>query len=432
LKKTWIEWRLRWLAGALGIDRLIDAEVLLPTEEHFPGQFQGTPSDVREWLAFLGHHMRVNTGAIDLQIVPDELMPHAVGQYQADGDGSIIRVAESQLTQPQNLLGTLAHELAHEILLGGRLLSPEVADHEWVTDLLMVYLGVGIFAANTTVTEASGHGGGWSWWQVGKQGYLPAHMFGYAMAQFAFMRREEAFWGPHLRPDAADSLRKGLRFLRKTNDTLFHPDTIRDVHVRPPLTQRADALRDGSASIRLAALWEIGEEMLSEPDLDQAVQACLSDSEDAIVAEALRVLAVKQVEPAGGADQLMHMLWHGTPIVQAAAAHTLGELRLDPDLVVPNLAAFLGEANDALVVEASRALRRYGVKAAGAIPKIIDSLGRFYRDANYPLLDSLLRTLQEVTPNARSVINGTFRRDDPEMCTHLLQILRELETTAED
>jgi hypothetical protein len=432
VEKTWIEWRMRWLAGALGIDRLLDAEVLLPTDEHFPGEFQGSRSDAREWLAFLGHHMGVNTGAIDLEVLPDELMPQAAGHYQPDPDGPIIRVAESKLARPQELLATLAHELAHEILLGGRLLSPEVADHEWVTDLLMVYLGVGIFAANATVSEASGYEGNWSWWQIGKQGYLSAHMFGYAMAQFAFMRREEAFWGKHLRPDAADTLVKGLRFLHKTNDTLFHPDTIRAAHRQPTLTQRADALRQGSASVRLATLWEIGQEMLSRSELDEAVQACLGDPEDAIVAEALRVLATTQVEPPGGAEQLIHLLWHGSPVVQAAAVHALGELRLEPVLAVPNLAAFLDKANDTLVQEACRALCAYSVYAGDAVPKILDALRRPYRAANYSVLESLLRALQEAVGDARTVITKRFGSEDPEMCRLLLEMLDELVTAGEE
>ena len=36
-------------------------------------------------------------------------------------------------------------------------------------------------------------------------------------------------------PTAADALRKGLHYLRKTNDTLFHPDTIRVSSRRPSL-----------------------------------------------------------------------------------------------------------------------------------------------------------------------------------------------------
>jgi hypothetical protein len=40
-EETWIERRLRWLAGTLGIGRLLDAEVLLPTDDSFPHEFQG-------------------------------------------------------------------------------------------------------------------------------------------------------------------------------------------------------------------------------------------------------------------------------------------------------------------------------------------------------------------------------------------------------
>ena len=77
VEKTWIEWRLRWLAGTLGIERLLGAEVLLPTDDYFPGEFLGTRADARELMVFLGQYMGVNTGSIDLEVVPDELMPAA-------------------------------------------------------------------------------------------------------------------------------------------------------------------------------------------------------------------------------------------------------------------------------------------------------------------------------------------------------------------
>src|SRR5437762_1035354 len=86
----------------------------------------------------------------------------------------------------RRLLDAVGHERAHELLIGGGLPTADVAAHEWVTDLLPVCLGTGIFLANATVQDSSGSCGGWSWWQVSKQGYLPSRIFGYAFALFAF------------------------------------------------------------------------------------------------------------------------------------------------------------------------------------------------------------------------------------------------------
>ena len=46
LEKTWTESRMCWLADRLGIDRLLKADVLIPTVECFPAPYRGTEEDV--------------------------------------------------------------------------------------------------------------------------------------------------------------------------------------------------------------------------------------------------------------------------------------------------------------------------------------------------------------------------------------------------
>ena len=46
--------------------------------------------------------------------------------------------------------------------------------------------------------------------------------------------------------------------------------TIRDTRIRRTITERCDALHHGTASVRLANLWEIAEEMIRAPELDEA------------------------------------------------------------------------------------------------------------------------------------------------------------------
>ena len=169
--------------------------------------------------------MGVNPATLTLEVRPDADMPGAAGLYQV-GDRSHILIAESKLGTPPELLGTLAHEVAHELLLKGKHLTADTSDHELVTDLLPVYLGTGVLLANATVRVSSETSGGWHFWSISKQGYLSSITLGYALAVFAFVRGEEQpAWANHLRTDAAVTLKAGLAYLRKTDDTLFHTDT---------------------------------------------------------------------------------------------------------------------------------------------------------------------------------------------------------------
>lgn len=242
-EKTWTEWRMRWLADRFRIDRLLLAKVILPTDEFFPDQYDGTADDARRMLDRICGYLEIDPRKIQFEICPDVQMPGAAGHY-AQGEQPIIRVVESQLADPESLAATLTHELSHELLLGGGLLSADASDHEWVTDLLPVFLGAGIFAANATIHEAHQTTGQMHIWRMRRQGYLPAQMFGYAMALFAFMRHERnPEWSKYLRPDALVPLKAGLRYLEETGDSLFHPDTIRKKHARLPPLELAVKLR---------------------------------------------------------------------------------------------------------------------------------------------------------------------------------------------
>jgi hypothetical protein len=135
-----------------------------------------------------------------------------------------VSVEESNLDDPVRLIGTLAHELGHVHLLGGRRVSPDEEDHEPLTDLLTVFLGMGIFTANSVLSESYWQEGQVAGWSLSRTGYLTMDMYGYAFALFAWWRGEEQpAWAKHLRGDVHAAFKKGLRYLTKTGGSAFTP-----------------------------------------------------------------------------------------------------------------------------------------------------------------------------------------------------------------
>jgi hypothetical protein len=255
-EKAWTETRMRWLVDQFGLERLQRAEVILPEERYFPDPYRGLAADAQRMMERLCGYMGVPPHTVELKVTSDTQLPRAVGSYQRDRPGgpALVRVAASQLANPQALVATLAHELAHEVLLGGGFLADTVPDHEQITDLLLVYLGVGVFAANTTLHEEYHSEGPLSWWIIGRQGYLPARVYGYGFALFAFLRgAAHSPWSAYLRRDAASVFRSGLDYLHKTGDALCRPDTIGVK--RDPLapSEAVERLRTGTPGARLAA-----------------------------------------------------------------------------------------------------------------------------------------------------------------------------------
>lgn len=410
-EKAWTETRMHWLAERFGIDRLLQAEVILPTEQFFPDPYQGTPDDVRDFFVRLCGYMEIDPQSLDLEIRPNEELPGASGQYQT-GERALIRVAESELAEPQRLLAVLAHELAHELLLGGGLLAPNVPDHEWITDLLPVYLGVGVFAANSVVTEQYETTGNWHWWSVGKLGYLPPRVFGYALALFAFLRDEPVpAWAEHLRLDVYSALKVGLRYLQKTNDLLFRPDTIRKAGGPLSVGELANRLTTGSASFRLAALWEIQERNLTAAELLGPVRTCLNQSDRYIPGEAARTLPVFGAGAESAVPQLCDALHDTCPQTRAGAAYALGKLRPPAETVIPELHWLLKDGNKEVVQEACFALRAFGPNAAPAVPSLLEIYRAALIKGDQPLIEVLAGTLLAAAPDPKRSVFRHFSQD---------------------
>jgi hypothetical protein len=234
--KCWIEERLDWLADEFGLDVFTRRAMVLPLEEYFPDRYCGDYETVRVLLDRVCGYMDADPNRVELHIFDDsrELrlglvndqghgIPTAAGLYDEQLDKTIIRIAQSQLSDPMDLVGTLAHELAHLRLLGEQRIDPEIFDNELLTDLTVVFHGLGIFLANkprawrslmTTWPDSNDK----------RSEYMTQPMFGYALAHSAWFRGEQKpHWMKALRLDARTSFKQGVRYQFETRDSKFRP-----------------------------------------------------------------------------------------------------------------------------------------------------------------------------------------------------------------
>src|SRR5262249_14298017 len=171
--KVWIERRMTWLAHVLGIERCRAAQVVLPTPDFFPDTYHGEEVDVRPMLDRVCRFMGVDAARFDLDFFDTWHLPDAdaLGVY-VGGEREKIFIRRSHPEDPIALAATLAHEVGHAILLGEKYIDDNVIDHEFVTDLLTVYCGMGVFTANSVMRESHSRDNTWYRWEIGKQGYL--------------------------------------------------------------------------------------------------------------------------------------------------------------------------------------------------------------------------------------------------------------------
>lgn len=231
--KVWIEESMLWLIGEFGGDTLRNGTVILPTDEFFPDPFSEEEDHVRALVDRVCGYMGVKPERVDLHFFTDEdaalrlKMPsyessHAgvAGRYRKRRGNYIISIESAQVRDPTSLVATIAHELGHARLLGEGRLRSGYEDHEPLTDLLTVFLGMGVFTGNAVFsfrqwTDAFTQG-----WQTERRGYMTEEMFGYALGLFAWVRGESnPGWSKYLKGNVSAYFKSGHRYLEKTGAT---------------------------------------------------------------------------------------------------------------------------------------------------------------------------------------------------------------------
>jgi hypothetical protein len=258
--KRWVEERLRWLTRQFGLHVLLERPIILPTPDFFPEPWDGTEEATRVMFGRVCDYMGVRPNAVELQIFVDDtpgsmrFLDPSLGMAAGTWSGGepsgysddrlpwekpedrsrvppwrkgVIRLEKSTLDRPSDLVGTMAHELSHQLLLGEGRISQTAFDNELLTDLTAVYHGFGVFLANNP-RKSTGELSRWPGTQLFRPEYLSEPMFGYALAHLAW-HRDEAWpaWAKHLRWTPRAVFKQGLRFLQKIGDSSFKPVRLR-------------------------------------------------------------------------------------------------------------------------------------------------------------------------------------------------------------
>lgn len=217
-ERDWIERMIHWCEAEFGAPALRKTP-LLPTPEFFPGLGTDSLTDVEIVVRVVREHLEIAPERISVEVFDDSSpqLPKtagsrkgAAGHYHREGGVGIIAIGRSQTRDSMALVATVAHELAHERLLGENHPAADEADHEPLTDLATVFFGLGIFTANSSFTYKQDS---WSW-RTRRLGYITEPMFGYALAYYAWLRDETAPpWARHLDTNPRSYFRQGLRYL---------------------------------------------------------------------------------------------------------------------------------------------------------------------------------------------------------------------------
>jgi hypothetical protein len=231
-ERLWVDGGFRSLKRLIGEKRLLECDLIEPTDLYFPDPYDGSEVALQAIFNRVCDYMKVDGSKVDLEVIPDtselrELLPSyslrsndPAGLHfgQDSGEKPLIGVRKSLLKDPLTVVATIAHELGHVILLDGELLSREAEDMEPMTDLVTVYLGLGIFNANASRRFHKYQDDRKEGWSMHRLGYLPEEVFGYALALFAKERGEsDPPWISHLSTNLKAYFKQSAAWLAKDN-----------------------------------------------------------------------------------------------------------------------------------------------------------------------------------------------------------------------
>lgn len=219
--RLWMEEAMLYLLDLFGKEHVLSRKILLPIQSHFPARFDYSENYAREALKIVAGQMEVPFEKIKLDFIEEELRRITDGtpggMYWGEGqDGRFeISLARTLLDEPEKMIATLAHEIAHIKLLGENRITD---NDELLTELTTIFFGMGVFNANAAFeTFYDERYLGWS-----QAGYLSQLEWGYALSLFAYLRKEEQpEWYEHLCANLKGDFRQGMNFIRNNEAKIF-------------------------------------------------------------------------------------------------------------------------------------------------------------------------------------------------------------------
>lgn len=248
-QQAWIESKMRWLRNEFGA-QAARGELARPGPRFYPADYQGTDEQILGLVARVEQIMGVEPGrvtprlfdgeqerAADAKKLTTRSAKHTVGRYRLRDGREYIEIDSTKADDPLVLTAIIAHELAHARLIGEDR-DARSEDHEKLTDLTALYLGMGVFMANASISfKQTAHGFsveplgdlservllGQGDFQYHQLGYIEEADYGYALGCLCGIRGEtDPEWAGALDPGIRVLLRRTLNYFRAAAESAGH------------------------------------------------------------------------------------------------------------------------------------------------------------------------------------------------------------------
>lgn len=223
------KWLLKYFGGR---DFVEDAVLVLPTKEYFPAEVENefeaaeaTFESVRKYCGLQNWPCKLEKQDedIDPKVAPTIAVQNTpsnpLGTFGVSEDEEVIITYNPSLSaDPQQMVATFAHELAHYLTATAAEPPPGGWENwEFATDIAATFLGFGIFMANNAFsfnqfTDVDAQG-----WQSRRNGYLSEAEHSFALAIFLALKNIPAEDATrYLKPNLAKMLKRASNEIAKS------------------------------------------------------------------------------------------------------------------------------------------------------------------------------------------------------------------------
>ena len=448
-EQAWIEMRMAFLGERLGWESLRETDTVLPTSDFFPLPYDATETAAQTIYGRVCEYAKQDPDALPVTFFDDQADPSerlvfgpdfwttAHGLLAVDPGSSAhsprLYVAQSIVADLEALIAFFARGIAGYRLIRDRHISRTAEDFHQIVELMPIWFGLGIFTANTVLAESPGQSALGLGGALSARSSLQARHFGYALALATWMKGEtQPAWTRHLRRDAEATCVDGLKYLGKTGDAWFSPDSPSPSR---SLSALENDLKSGTDARRLLALWSVQDWPKDDEKqrLADFVAENLRHHNPIVRTEALATM--DRLGPLGEPhfQEVVVALSDPKPAVRQAAAFAVGGSAREPDMVLPELMQVLKDANLNVVNAAAWAVGRYGQAANELAPQLVRVLKLGLVRVQEVLIEQAVVSLMAVTDDPEAVINEVFEDGDLELARHALEAVaaRRIQTSSE-
>ena len=206
---------------------------VLPTKDFFNWDFKGKDEDAKYVFDQVSSYLNIDNSEIlfgiyenpgksfqvDGMIVSQDIGEDtSVGTYtEYDNGDTEILIEEDELKNPVSLIATIVHELMHFKLR--KEVSFQEID-EFLTDIMTIAFGFGIFTANSSISKMNtwGNNEGAGWEITNAKGYIHYTINAYALARYSKLccDIEIPSWSNYLDKEIKKEFIKCWRYLDET------------------------------------------------------------------------------------------------------------------------------------------------------------------------------------------------------------------------